>query len=549
MYLHYFSLSQYPFLISPNPDFLYFSRSHEEALAHLRYGLDREGGFMLLTGEVGTGKTTLCRLLMDDLPDSVRLGYLLNTKLDSAGILVSLCRELDVDYQGAPDDIQGLVAALYENLLQAHGDGQRTLVVIEEAQNLSSDVLESLRLLTNLETNERKLLHILLVGQPELLDTLHLPALRQLNQRVIARCHLDVLPRGEVAGYLQHRLRVAGLDRALFTASAAAQLHSISGGIPRVINLIAERSLIAAYALERPVVNRLLVRRAAREVLGPKQAIPAGMDRVRSGFIGAVAATLLAMVAGLVFLPKADWNVRSVSEAIALEPAPAKTKTGGNQLALKPGRADAPSPAAPSGPDQRETAQSTTSVFSLFLDKYHIGAAAGTIEQLCGIARRTGFACEEFQGLSADFLEALARPALVPLADGTDGFDYYVFSSEDGGYRLTNSAGTRTVDRAEFESRWRGEGTLLWQPPAGYSAPLYVGTGNRAVVDYLLQSLRSLGYVEGALVTGGIYNGHLAGIVREFQGDAGLAVDGIVGPKTLMMLAGNGSKLSSLAGR
>ena len=210
MYREYFGLTREPFTISPDPDFLYPSDQHRQALAHLKYGLDREGGFILLTGEVGTGKTTLTRLFLEEAPEHFRIAYILNAKLGSIELLASICDELQIEIDPSTVSLKAWVDALNKDLLQAHSRGLRTLVVIEEAQNLEPDVLETLRLLTNLETNTSKLLHILLVGQPELLDTLRQPGLRQLDQRIVSRAHLQPLTASETSAYIDYRLRTGG---------------------------------------------------------------------------------------------------------------------------------------------------------------------------------------------------------------------------------------------------------------------------------------------------------------------------------------------------
>ena len=207
LYLNHFGLQREPFSIVPDPSFLYPSPQHRQAVAHLKYGLDREGGFILLTGEVGTGKTTLTRILLKSLPAHIRVAYVLNSKLESSDLLASICHELNIallDQEGI-SHTKICTDAIYRDLLAAHADGKKTLIVVEEAQNLNFDVLESLRLLSNLETETHKLLHILLVGQPELLPILAKTDLRQLNQRVVARFHLQPLDKTEIANYINYR--------------------------------------------------------------------------------------------------------------------------------------------------------------------------------------------------------------------------------------------------------------------------------------------------------------------------------------------------------
>ena len=269
-YLDYFGLEREPFTIAPDPSLLYPSHCHREAVAHLRYGLECEGGFILLTGEVGTGKTTLTRMLLSTLASEVRVAYLLHSQYAADDLLASLLQELSIELPkpGPISFSKQCIDLLYENLLAAHSAGKKTLVVIEEAQNLSTELLEMLRLLSNLETDRSKLLHILLVGQPELLEHLAQPELRQLNQRVVSRFDLQPLAANDLEAYLDHRLRAVGAQRKLFSSDAAHALAKLTGGIPRKINLIAQQALIAAYATGADQITAALVRMAASEALG-----------------------------------------------------------------------------------------------------------------------------------------------------------------------------------------------------------------------------------------------------------------------------------------
>jgi general secretion pathway protein A len=272
MYTQFFKLTHSPFSIAPDPRFLFMSERHREALAHLLYGVAGGGGFVLLTGEIGAGKTTVCRCFLEQIPENCNVGYIFNPKLTVNELLKSICDEFGVDYHpqsGDPASIKGYVDALNAFLLQAHANRRHNVLIIDEAQSLSAEVLEQLRLLTNLETNERKLLQIILIGQPELRTLLEKPELRQLAQRVIARYHLDSLSRAETARYVQHRLAVAGVTVASpLPASLTKSIHLHTQGVPRRINLLCDRALLGAYAEGKATVTRRILDKAAREVFG-----------------------------------------------------------------------------------------------------------------------------------------------------------------------------------------------------------------------------------------------------------------------------------------
>src|SRR5688572_28405745 len=270
MYAPFFGLRQEPFSIAPDPRYLFMSERHREALAHLLYGVKGGGGFVLLTGEIGAGKTTVSRCFLEQIPKRCNVAYIFNPKLTVEELQKTVCHEFGIQ---APHEVPGVatvkdyVDALNEFLLKTHSVGQNNVLIIDEAQNLSADVLEQLRLLTNLETSERKLLQIVLIGQPELRAMLARPELEQLAQRVIARYHLKALSEQESIQYIRHRLAVAGMTTAIpFDRRALARIHRLSRGVPRRINLLCDRALLGAYAEGKTNVARRIVDKAAREV-------------------------------------------------------------------------------------------------------------------------------------------------------------------------------------------------------------------------------------------------------------------------------------------
>ena len=338
MYAPFFGLSQDPFSIAPDPHYLFMSGRHREALAHLLYGLDGGGGFVVLTGEIGTGKTTVCRCFLEQVPAHCNVAYIVNPRLTAAELVQTVCEDFGVVVPGTAaggETVRHWTGLLNQFLLQAHAAGRNCVLIIDEAQQLSAEVLEQLRLLTNLETNERKLLQIVLIGQPELRDMLARPELEQLAQRVIARFHLDALSAEESTQYITHRLAVAGWSGPLpFDRAALRDIHRLARGVPRRINLLCGRALLGAYASGQRVVGRATVARAAREVFGAHPASPPPQKHKAAwlgGLAGAAAVGVLGAVAW-VALGQPGWHAEPVAAALAVTPLPASA---------------APSPVAP----------------------------------------------------------------------------------------------------------------------------------------------------------------------------------------------------------
>lgn len=269
MYTGFFGLTSPPFSIAPNPDFMYLSPRHTEALAHLRYGLGDAGGFVLLTGEVGTGKTTVSRTLLQELDEQTEVAFILNPTLSELELLAAICDELKIRYKKTDASLKLLSDKITQRLQKNHDAGKKTILIIDEAQHLQPAVLEQLRLLTNLETNTKKLLQVILIGQPELQQLLQRNDLRQLAQRITARYHLLPLNFAEVQHYVRFRLQVAGCQRPVFSDKAVKKLFELSGGIPRLVNLLADRAMLAAYSQQQPLVEAAEVQRAAMEILSP----------------------------------------------------------------------------------------------------------------------------------------------------------------------------------------------------------------------------------------------------------------------------------------
>jgi type II secretory pathway predicted ATPase ExeA len=299
MYTSYFGLEEKPFSIAPNPDYLFMSDRHREALNHLTYGLGDTGGFVLLTGEVGTGKTTISRRLMENLPENTQAAFILNPTLSSQELLATLCDELKIRYRKTGATLKTLTDKIQQKLLKNHSEDVNTLLIIDEAQHLQPEVLEQLRLLTNLETNTKKLLQVILIGQPELQQLLQRRDLRQLAQRITARYHLLPLNKQEVDQYLKHRLSVAKCFRSIFDRSAVNAIHQTCKGIPRLMNLLAERALMNAYNSNNAVVNRKIVLQAAYDALGDEYRIVPWWQGTWLKYSSAVILLSLVMITGV----------------------------------------------------------------------------------------------------------------------------------------------------------------------------------------------------------------------------------------------------------
>ncbi len=346
MYTRYFGLTEKPFAISPNPRYLYMSELHREALAHLLYGIDGDGCLILLTGDVGTGKTTVCRCLLGHLPEKTDIAIVLNPKLTARDLLRTICEELEIVSGKEIASIKTYIDSLNDFLLRSHGEGRSTAVIIDEAQNLDINVLEQLRLLTNLETNTHKLLRIILIGQPELRDILNKPQLSQVNQRITSRYHLTPLQPQDVKFYIQHRLAVAGRNNdALFSDAAIRHAAKLTKGIPRLINLLCDRALLGAYAESADHVDLRIMKRAGREIFATNS-----KKRLRgsSKFVLALSLIILFIMISATYLVPRYFNTIAKSG----EPTPTET-------AIPPSIANKQQsiPATTENPDQSSTIQ------------------------------------------------------------------------------------------------------------------------------------------------------------------------------------------------
>ena len=524
MYLAYYGLREPPFSITPDPRFVFLSERHRDALAHLLFGIDKGGGggFVQLTGEVGTGKTTLSRLLLEQLPENARIALVLNPRQNAIELLETVCEELRIDIDGKRGSAKALIDALNSYLLDAYAQGLRVVVLIDEAQSLPADTLEQVRLLTNLETHNQKLLQILLLGQPELRDLLARPDLRQLAQRITARFHLSPLDERETAAYLRHRWRIAGGSRFPFNAKAVRRVHARSGGVPRLINVIAERALLAGYARDAVSIDARLVDAAAREVLPPSHP-----RRPHPGLAIAAGVGVAVLVAGAWW-----WHPWSTATPVApAAPALVATPNHGTTTATRP-RVERIDPATFAG--LLDSAGATpVAGWQQLLQQWSLPGDAITLAQDGGCTPTNGHPeLHCVQGSTRlDTLLALDRPVLLPLHAGAADAWVLLLGADTRAARLRIGTHTVDVDRTALQAHWDGRYAGLWRGPDALSQTPMPGSSGPAV-DWLWQRLASPPPAAGTP-----YNASLRNAVRELQGARGLPTDGIAGSLTLMALA------------
>ena len=523
MYLRFFGLNEKPFAITPDPRYLYLSERHAEALAHLLYGINESGGFIQLTGEVGTGKTTMVRTLLSRVPHHADVAVILNPRVTPVEFLLTICEELGLGIADADrDSVKQMVDALNRRLLAAHADGRRIIVIVDEAQNLSAEVLEQVRLLTNLETPTQKLLQIILIGQPELRELLDRTELRQLAQRITGRYHLQPLSREETQGYIRHRLRVSGAAEEIFTSGALTEVHRLAAGIPRVINVTCDRALLGAYTRETRKVTSALVRLAAGEVYG-RRFVPLWLGWLAGG-LG------IAGVAGGAFFGWHLWQ-RPTAPPIALRPIPAAVPIPVATKTPPPPAAAVPSINALLAANVANT--SDAAAFRRLLSLW--GTAMGDDKNPCGQAAKAGLACLEQRG-SWGQVRALNRPAILTLTDDRGQRHRVVLSAlDDRSATLNLGEHNERVPLDEISRDWFGEFTVVWKPKTARTRLLSVGMKGDEV-RWLRRSLNALQGAAADPENGDIYDEALAIAVQNFQREHRLNVDGIAGVQTQLVL-------------
>lgn len=569
MYLEYFALNEFPFSIAPDPKYLFLSERHKEALAHLLYGVRGQGGFILLTGEVGTGKTTVCRSFLQQLPEATDVAYIVNPKLSARELLAAICDELKIDDKVLKNlcTVKNYTDAINQYLLNAHANGRHTVLIIDEAQNLSVDVLEQIRLLTNLETSEKKLLQIVLLGQPELKELVSKPVLRQLSQRITARYHLGPLERSEVRAYIRLRLNVAGRLAPLFSDAAIQKVYRLSRGIPRLINLICDRSLLAAYAGEYSEVTPALVKSAAKEAMGevPVQQRLSLPSWVTSGMLVGLAAGAAAIVLAVAlkgFNPSTE--------------TPDATRKGQDEVLVKgeiqrqPAIENLPSTLVQVKRDKVETPAQVSSLtnvttspitkiltasglpedlHSSLLKLWHIEAAPAqlsTKKTFCNLASANGLQCNEMVGSWRQLVD-IDHPIILSLRVPEYGQREVLLINLDGDIaELGGPLGSVSVPVSALQDLWYGEFRFLWKVPPYRSERIIPGQvvdkdkwviGAMDVIRAYFKVNNVNIYAKWPYKDSLVNRDNIKEQVRYFQAAHGLTADGIVGEMTELQMS------------
>ena len=557
MYLEFFGISDKPFQITPDTRFLYLTPRHRDGLAHLLYGADEAGGFILLTGEVGTGKTMLCRSVLEQMPEHVNVALILNPRQSSRELIASICDELNIPYRRSSTSLKYLVDRLNLYLLKQHAQGKRTVLVIDEAQNLRAEVLEQIRLLTNLEVATQKLLQIILIGQPELQAILARPELRQLTQRITARFHLTPLSKEETAAYIRHRLQIVGFRGELFTSGAVSIVHQLSGGVPRLVNNICERSMMGAYGENVHRIDKRLVRKAAGEVLQPTERFQP-MQWVAGGAIAAGAAALLLSIWG--FLPRTSpesyantksevvapkFESETANESLAsqvivedksITTAQATLMTANNTLDYsKPTLVEQNSAGFLSLINDESLRSDNSKAFTTLFSYWDISYSELQGGTACERAIEANLRCI-FGKASWDEIRRQNRPAVLEVINPAGKRKQIVVLALQGNQVSLNIGGKIiTTATDNVDPYWYGNYLLLWRPPPAGSNVLQEGFIGKDVAWLRDQ----LDRIEGKPISSNekknlSFDPTLKWRVMEFQRIRGLDVDGVAGRETMI---------------
>jgi len=543
MYLDHFSLNERPFSISPDPRFLFLSNRYREALAHLTYGVEDGGGFVLLTGEVGTGKTTVCRCLLQQLPEKTRLAFVLNPKLNSLELLATICDELHIEYPENCTSLKTLTDKISEYLLKCYEQGLSVVVMIDEAQNIDTEVLEQIRLLTNLETNQKKLLQIILVGQPELQEKLGQRNLRQLAQRITARYHLRPLNLKETVAYVIHRIKIAGSRKNLFSRKSIELLHTKTAGIPRLVNTICDRALVAATSRNKNEVDHRIMRDAIYDVLGgdttpDKLQNTTKIKWLKWSVVG-LSILLLFIIAFLLGQLSIESPAKSNSEITGQigtiseqRNTPPKTEINNENI------------------DEISQAQSSKSLLNKMLanerwdtngnwsmqkllELWQVKYTPLTDGDSCEFAANYGLLCQSMRG-NWQQLRQFNRPAILKFSAGLQG-EFWGALKSLSGLDATFLFGDNevTIQIDELSTLWTGEYQILWQAPGGYQGDINLGDHGESV-SWLNRKMQEL--VDENLPSSYVFDKSLQAALKTYQKQRNINADGIAGMQTILTI-------------
>ncbi len=510
MYQQFFNFNTAPFSIAPDPRFIYMSEHHQEGLAHLMYGILQGNGFIALTGEVGTGKTTLLHCLLQQLPDNIELALVLNPKLNSIELLATICDELHIAYDQDNQTLKGLVDKLNKHLLAAHASNKRTVLLIDEAQNLSLDVLEQIRLLTNLETTTTKLLQIILIGQPELKQLLDRPELRQLNQRITARYHLTPLSYSDTQRYIKHRLKISGGNPTIFNQPAIKKVYTLSKGIPRLINILCDRALLGAYVSGDRYVSAKIITKAAKEVFN--STTPSA--KIGSKF--ALSASLLVIMLTCTSYYVAPKQPTPIPKPVVIT-EPVK-KPVFKKLNFK---------------TAIEKKNLSMNGAILQLAKIWDKSIANTID--CKEIKTTGIYCL-FGKSSWNNLKALNRPVIMEFTRPKSEKVYALLVGLEKHDKPVFYIDKKTSFPLEqVLNHWNGYYLMLWEPPISAVTTVSPKTSSAAVL-WIRNHLATHKKGTTTKSNSTYFDNSLKKVVVKFQKNKHLIPDGIVGPKTFIHL-------------
>ncbi len=580
MYYDYFGLSEAPFSIAPNPDYLFMTERHQEALAHLYHSIESDAGFVLLTGEVGTGKTTVCRSFLENLPDDTQVAFILNPFLGARELLITICQELNIEEVPDNSTLRQLTESIYHHLLDNHARGKQTVLLIDEAQHLHDKVLELIRLLTNLETATQKLLKIILVGQPELNDTLEKPELTQLSQRIIARYHIKPLSVDETGSYIDYRLRMAGYisEKKIFPKAIVKKIYSVTHGIPRLINVICDRALLGTYSQNRAVVDSKILNKAIVEVRGENHLKKAP----RWIWMTGIAALIIGIYVSIQFFPALDHpsvhtdlsnnsepeNERAQhSESIVVvderndrkesdfteQQKPVEATDANQELlsALAQSQDSKLEQLASNVIKNTEIANLNTAAEAIATNSspsYYVNmdrAMASLFSSVkkdselfnptCSDLKEIGWQCRKALASSWQTVKQYNRPAVIVLAN-LSGETYYlpVLGLTDTHAEVLTPKGGRSFSLASLSGEWTREFIYLWQPPKNFVNYIYFDS-DEDLVDWLANAFAVVDNRDEVLARKN-FNSLLKKRVMLFQRENSLTEDGIAGIETLLKL-------------